>query len=177
MCALTVLIITSTTLSDASRKYEKHVRRKGAFMGLDPGLALRFDETGTPLYARLDLRIGGCLTPRLALGADWRMDLLVTGENAAWPKRHEIGPVLTFFLVKGWFFRTFAHIAGFDPFFCTVGVQSGYEFSMGKFSAVGLVFGGDVDIPFTGEPPTGYSVSAALYLTAYDLGTRRGREF
>jgi hypothetical protein len=152
------------------------VGRRGAFMGLDPGLALRVEDGVTPLYARLDLRVGGCLDPRFQLGLDWRMDLLVTVEEGAMQKRHELGPVATVFLVRGWFARIFAHVGGFDPFLTTVGGQTGYEFSAGRFSAVGFALCGDADIRYDGEPPPGYSFSLALYLTAYDLGTRRGRE-
>lgn len=164
------------TAHDEVREGPGRVRRRGVFMGLDPGLALRLDDFGTPLYARLDLRLGGCFNPRVHLGVDWRMDLLVTGEEGAIQKRHEIGPVLTVFLLKGWFARVFAHIGDFKPFYVTAGVQTGYEFSFGRFSAIGFALGGDADIRFDGEPPPGYSFTAALYLTAYDLGNRRGRE-
>jgi hypothetical protein len=145
-------------------------------MGMDPGLSLRIDETGTPLYARLDLRMGSCLTRRLHLGADWRMDTLVAGGDRPFQKRHELGPVLTYFLLEGWFFRTFIHIGGLEPFFITAGIQSGYEFSAGKFAGIGLALGGDLDIPFDGQPPQGYSISAIIYLTAYDLMNRRNRD-
>ena len=145
-------------------------------MGLDPGLSVRVDETGTPVYLRLDLRLGGCITPRVQLGADWRMDLLAGGGSGANEKRHTIGPVLTFFMIQGWFIRTYVHLGGINPFYMTAGAQSGYEFSVGRFGAMGLALGGDTDILFNGQPPLGYSFSFLFYLTAYDLGSRRGRE-
>ncbi len=175
--ATAALLATTATIGDDSDNPKPNVRRRGAFMGMDPGLAFRFDETGTPLYARLDIRIGGCFSPRVQLGADLRMDLLVSGEDGAWDKRQELGPVLAIFLLKGWFVRMFVHIAAFDPFAITAGGQTGYEFSIGKFSAIGLAVGGDVDTTFDGASPYGYSIAAVLYLSAYDLGTRRGREF
>lgn len=143
-------------------------------MGLDPGLALRFNEYGTPMYARLNLRLGGCVNQRVQIGADWRMDILVTGAPEAPLTRHEIGPVATFYLHKGWFLRPFAHIGSVKPFILSVGTSIGYEWSMGRFSGVGIAVGGDTDIRFDG-PPDGYSVFFSIYLTAYDLGTRRGR--
>ncbi len=169
------LCATGVLMADDQDSYQTRVKRRGAFMGLDPGLSLRVDETGTPLYARLDLRLGGCFNSRVQLGADWRMELLVTGEDRAFQKRHEVGPVLTVFLIEGWFARVYAHVGAFKPFLVTGGAQTGYEFSMGKFSAIGFALGGDVDVRFDGEPPPGYSFSLVLYLTAYDLGTRRGR--
>lgn len=150
--------------------------REGVTMGLDPGLALRFDASGAPLYARLDLRIGGCLTRWFQLGGDVRADLLATITRGAAQKRYEIGPVATFFVARGWFARFFVHLAGIDPVSLTGGGQTGYEFSWDKFSAIGLAVGGDADVPLNGDPLLGYSFSASLYFSAYNLGTRSGRD-
>jgi hypothetical protein len=171
--AVAVLAVGAALADDSPRP----VRRQGVFMGLDPGLALRLEGDLTPLYARLDLRIGGCVTPWFHLGADWRGDLAVTQVPRTPETRHEIGPVASFFLVEGWFARVFVHLAGVEPVSITAGGQTGYEFSMGRFSAIGFFLGADVDLPVNGQPPIAYSFSAGLYLTAYDLGSRRGREF
>lgn len=176
--AVAAILLALPVLSLAGGEADEtpRVRRRGGFMGLDPGLVLRLEEGGTPLYARLDVRGGGCFNPRVHLGVDWRMDLLVTGQDEVMQKRHEIGPVLTVFMLEGWFARLFAHIGGIGPFYTTLGLQTGYEFSTGKFAAVGITLGSGADVRFDGEAPLGYSFTAALYLTAYDLGNRRGRE-
>jgi len=158
-------------------RLEQPVRRQGLFMGLDPGVALRVEQAGTPLYARLHLRLGGCITDRFHLGADWRGDQIVTAVDGAVEKRHEVGPVATFFLVRGWFARVFVHVAGIDPWMFTAGGQSGYEFSLDRFGAIGFALGGDTDVPVDGQPPVAYALSFSVYLTAYDLASRRGREF
>jgi len=152
------------------------VIREGLTMGLDPGLALRFDASGAPLYARLDLRIAGCLTRWLQIGGDVRGDILTTITRDAVQKRYEIGPVAAFFIARGWFARFFVHFAGIDPVSFTAGGQTGYEFSWDKFSAAGVALGGDADIPVNGEPLLGYSFSASLFFSAYALGTRSGRD-
>ncbi len=170
------LLFANEAEADSDNGDKDRVLRRGVFMGLDPGLSVRVDETGTPVYLRLDLRLGGCITPRIQLGVDWRMDLLAGGGSSAPEKRHTIGPVLTLFLIRGWFVRTYVHLGNINPFYITAGAQTGYEFSAGRFGAIGLALGGDADIPFNGEPPLGYSLSAVFYLTAYDLGSRRGRE-
>jgi hypothetical protein len=152
------------------------VRRQGVFLGMDPGLSLRFDESGVPIYARLDFRVGGCLSPRVHLGADWRADLLVGGVAGAPPSRHEIGPVIAFFLVEGWFVRAFAHVARVNPFTAVLGGQSGYEWTMDRFTAIGFALGGDAEFATEGHPLAAWSISAGFYLSAYDLGTRSGRD-
>ena len=145
-------------------------------MGLDPGLAMRFDETGGPIYARLDLRLGGCFNPRVQLGMDWRMDILAANGEHAVEKRQTIGPVLIVFLLRGWFARPYLHLGGLSPVYTSIGLQTGYELSFSRFGAFGMALGGDADVPFNGRPPLGYTAFALLYLTAYDLRTRRGRD-
>jgi hypothetical protein len=166
----------AAALGEPLNEHRGEVVREGLAMGLDPGLALRFDASGTPLYARLDLRIAGCLTRWLQMGGDVRGDILTTITPSAAQKRFEIGPVATFFIARGWFARFFVHFAGIDPIAFTAGGQTGYEFSWNEFSAVGVALGGDADIPVDGEPLQGYSFSASLYFSAYDLGTRAGRD-
>jgi hypothetical protein len=152
------------------------VIREGATMGLDPGLALRFDASGMPLYARLDLRIAGCLTRWLQLGGDVRADILSTITRGAAQRRYEIGPVAAFFVARGWFTRLFVHFAGVDPVSFTAGGQTGYEFSWDRFTALGVALGGDADVPVDGRPLLAYSFSISVYLSAYALGTRSGRD-
>ena len=152
------------------------VIREGVTMGLDPGLAVRFDASGAPLYARLDLRIAGCLTRWLQLGGDVRGDILSTITPGAAQKRYEIGPVAAFFIARGWFVRAFVHFAGIDPVSFTAGGQTGYEFSWDKFSAAGVALGGDVDFPVDGSPLLATSFSLSIYLSAYNLGQRSGRD-
>jgi hypothetical protein len=147
------------------------------FMGLDPGLSLRMEQEASPLYARLHLRLGGCITDAFHLGVDWRMDHIMTQMEGVPEKRHEVGPVATFFMIRGWFARTFVHLAGIEPWLLTAGGQTGYEFSFNRYGAIGFALGADTDVPVDGQPPIAYSFSLAIYLTAYDLGSRRGREF
>ncbi|MBN2714649.1 MAG: hypothetical protein JXX14_02265 [Deltaproteobacteria bacterium] len=163
-------------IASAQKKVsEQPVARKGVFMGLDPGVAMRFNDFGKPVFARLTLRIGGCINRRIQLGADWRMDIWAGGDRVAQQNTHEIGPVATFFLVRGWFARVYTHIGAIDPFTLTNGSATGYEWSMGRFSGGGILIGGDSNIRFDGHAPDAYSIFASFYLTAYDLGTRRGR--
>ena len=150
--------------------------RRGVLMGLDPGLALRMDDTGLPVYARLDLRIGGCVRPWLQIGGAVRADLLVTITRGAEQRRYEIGPVATFFLARGLFARLFVHLAGFEPVSIAAGAQAGYELDAGRFTAIGLYAGAGAQIPFDGEPPLAYDFSAGFYFTAYDLAQRSGRD-
>jgi hypothetical protein len=174
--ALALSLAACAAAADDDPRRAGPVRRQGVFLGMDPGLALRFDESGVPIYARLDLRVGGCLTPRVHLGADWRGDLLVGGVAGAPPSRHEIGPVIAFFLVEGWFVRAFAHVARVGPFTAVAGGQTGYEWTLDRFSAVGFAAGGDAELAAEGQPLAAWSVSAGFYLSAYDLGTRSGRD-
>lgn len=162
-------------LDDTPSKSSRVIRR-GVYMGMDPGLVGRFEPDGMPVYFRLNLRIGGCISSRLLLGADWRMDLLAGGGQNPPEKRHTIGPVLSLFLVQGWFVRGSLHVGGIQPFLFNLGAQTGYEFSFGRYGAVGFAFGSSVDIPVDGELPRNVAVSGLLFLSAYDLGTRRGRE-
>jgi hypothetical protein len=171
-----VLILAIAPQGTTHDERSAQVLRRGILMGLDPGISQRLDETGMPLYARLDLRVGGCITPRLQLGMDWRMDLLLGGGDNPIERRHQIGPVLTFFIYRGWFTRAFGHLGGYNPWFATAGAQTGYEFPTGRFTAIGFALGADADIPLDGNVPTGYAFSALLYLTAYELGTRRDVE-
>jgi hypothetical protein len=150
--------------------------REGVTMGLDPGLALRFDASGAPLYARLDLRIAGCLTRWLQIGGDLRADVLATITRGADQRRYEIGPVAGFFIARGWFARFFVHLAGVDPVSITAGGQTGYELSWDRFSAIGIALGADADVPVDGSPLLAYSFSASFYFSAYALGTRSGRD-
>jgi len=152
------------------------VIREGVTMGLDPGLALRVDASGMPIYARLDLRIAGCLTRWLQLGGDLRGDVLATITRGADQRRYEIGPVAAFFIAGGWFARLFVHFAGVEPVSFTAGGQTGYEFSWDRFTALGFAIGGDADVPVDGSPLLAYSFSLSFYLSAYALGTRSGRD-
>lgn len=170
------VIFASPSTSESADRNGGPVVRKGVFMGLDPGFAMRIEDNRLPVYARLDLRVGGCLTPRVHLGMDWRMDILAGNGAHAVEKRQTIGPVLTVFLLRGWFARPYVHLGGAFPFYASLGLQSGYEFSWGRFAAAGIAVGGDADIPFDGQPPLGYTTFLSVYLSAYDLGTRRGRD-
>ena len=167
--------------SDASEQQDDpaekpdDARRRGMYIGLDPGAAIRFDDGEFPVYARLQFRVGGCFSPRLHLGVDWRTDIFTANAEHVVNSRHSVGPVLTAFLIKGWFVRPNVHVGGFRPVYALVGAQTGYEFPWGKLGAVGFALGGDADIQFDG-PPLGYTVSAVLYLTAYDLRNRRDRD-
>jgi len=169
-------LISGAALGEEPFEPRAEVRRRGAVMGLDPGLALRMEESLLPLYARMDLRIGGCIRPWFQLGGDIRGDLLVTMTRGASKRRYEIGPVATFFLLRGWFARAFVHFAGVEPVSITAGGQTGYEFSTGKFTSVGFYAGADAQIPFDGRPPLAYDFSAGFYFSAYDLAQRRGRD-
>lgn len=170
--ALALALAAPAALADA----REEVIREGVTMGLDPGLALRVDATGSPLYARLDLRIAGCLTRWLQLGGDVRADILTTITRGAFQRRYEVGPVATFFVVRGWFVRTFVHLAEFHPVTITAGGQTGYEFSWDRFTAIGFALGADADIPLDGSPIPATSFSLSIYLSAYDLATRSGRD-
>lgn len=174
---VTLGLLAADARAEGYSRLEQPVRRQGMFMGLDPGLSLRMEQAASPLYARLHLRLGGCLTDRFHLGADWRMDQIVTEMSGVPEKRHEIGPVATFFMIEGWFARVFVHLAGIEPWLLTAGGQTGYEFSFNRFGAIGFALGADTDLPVDGQPPIAYSFSLSIYLTAYDLGSRRGREF
>lgn len=183
-CCLTVTffaLVCSLVLCDAPKVFassnpsKQPLVRKGAVMGLDPGIAVRFDDFGVPVFARLTVRVGGCINRRIQLGGDLRMDIWAGGDRVAQQHQYELGPVVTFFLVKGWFFRIFAHVGEITPFVLTSGLATGYEWGMGRFSGAGIMVGGDTDIRFDGHAPEGYSVFFSFYLSAYDLGTRRGR--
>jgi hypothetical protein len=180
LAALTALVaaflISGAALGEEPFEPRVELRRHGVVMGLDPGLALRMEESGLPLYARMDLRIGGCIRPWFQLGGDIRGDLLVTMTRGASQRRYEIGPVATFYLFSGWFTRLFVHFAGTDPVSITAGGQTGYEFSTGKYTAVGFYMGADAQIPFDGRPPIAYDFSAGFYFSAYDLAQRKGRD-
>ena len=179
VAAVAVAIATAAPAAAAGGDLEAHrgaVIREGVTMGLDPGLALRFDASGVPLYARLDLRIAGCLTRWLQLGGDLRADILSTITRGAAQRRYEIGPVAAFFIARGWFARVFVHLAGVDPVSFTAGGQTGYEFSWDRFTALGFALGGDADVPVDGSPLLAYSVSLSIYLSAYNLGQRSGRD-
>ncbi|NLN63249.1 MAG: hypothetical protein GX146_10270 [Myxococcales bacterium] len=152
------------------------LRREGLVMGLDPGLVLRHVDDEWKLFARLNLRFAGCIGPRVQMGVDWRMEIFTAGQGSNVPNRHEIGPVLTVFAHKGWFFRFYSHVGALHPFRVTVGAGTGYEWSLGRFTGMGVAVGGDVDILFTGAPPPAQAVFVVWHLSAYDLKTRRGRE-
>ena len=169
-------LVAIEAAADYSR-LEQPVRRQGMFMGMDPGVALRVEPLGQPVYARLDIRLGGCITDRFHLGVDWRGDQIVNQVDGVPEKRHEIGPVATFFMIEGWFARIFVHLAGIEPVVFTGGGQTGYEWSFNRYGAIGFALGADTDVPVDGQPPIAYSFSLSVYLTAYDLGSRRGREF
>jgi hypothetical protein len=173
--AAAVLASTAALGGEPDEHRDPTVRR-GVLMGLDPALALRMDDSGLPVYARLDLRIGGCIRPWLQLGGDVRADLLATMTRGAAQKRYEIGPVATFFLARGLFARLFVHLAGIEPVTITAGAQTGYEFDTGHFTAVGFSLGADAEIPFDGEPPLAWAFAAGFYFTAYDLAQRSGRD-
>jgi hypothetical protein len=170
-----IWMCTSATTHAQTELSKQPVVRKGVLMGLDPGVAVRFNEDGRPVFARLTLRIGGCFNRRIQLGADWRMDVWAGGDRVARQNRHEVGPVATFFLIRGWFLRAYTHVGTIDPFVMTTGLATGYEWSMGRFGGGGIVLGGDSGVRFDGNAPDGYSIFGSFYLTAYDLGTRRGR--
>lgn len=174
--AVAMLVLPALARAQESVELQRQVVRRGAVIGLDPGLVVRVDETGTPIYLRLDLRIAACLTPWLQLGGDLRGDIISTITPGAAPKRHEIGPVAAFFLVRGLFTRIFVHVADFDPVTFIAGGQLGYEFSMDRFSAMGVALGADTDVPVNGSPFPAYSFNLSLYFSAYDLGMRRGRD-
>jgi hypothetical protein len=171
-CAALVLLSAHV---GAREKERKPLRRQGAVMGLDPGLVLRSESDELKVFARLNLRLAGCITPKVQMGADWRMEIFVGGEGGVVPNRHEIGPVLTVFALKGWFFRFYSHLGAFEPFRVTVGAGTGYEWELGRFSGMGLSVGGDVDVLFNGDPPPAQAFFVTWYLSAYDLGARRGR--
>lgn len=151
------------------------VNKRGVYIGLDPGTAVRFDDGEIPIYARLEFRVGGCFSPRLHLGMDWRTDIFTANAEDAAHSRHSIGPVLTAFLIKGWFLRPYIHVGGFRSVSALIGAQTGYEFGWGKLGAIGFAVSGDTDIPFSG-PPLGYTTSVVMYFTAYDIQSRRDRD-
>ena len=171
--ALALALALAAAASSAERGA---VVREGVAMGLDPGLAVRFDDAGAPVYARLDLRIAGCLTRWLQLGGDVRADLLATITRGADQRRFEIGPVAALFVARGWFVRLFVHLAALDPVSFTAGGQTGYEFSWDRFTGIGFALGGDADVPVDGSPLVAWSFSVSLFLSAYDLARRAGRD-
>ena len=171
-----LMAVLSPMTGHSNEEKTRVVIRRGVFMGLDPGLALRFGGAQRPIYTRLALRLGGCLTPKLLLGVDWRIDIFTGNAKRAVQRRHTIGPVLTAFLFQGIFLRPYIHLGGISPIYTSIGLQTGYEFSFGRLGALGVAVGGDADIPFNGQPPLGYTVFALFYLTAYDLRNRRNRD-
>ena len=173
--ALLLIWMSFSTTASANSPSEQPLKRTGVLMGLDPGVVLRFNESGEPIFVRLSLRVGGCFTSRIQLGMDWRMDIWAGGDIVSNQTQHEIGPVATFFLIRGWFVRSYVHIGAIHPFVLTSGVATGYEWSMGRFSGGGIQLGGDADIRVDGHAPDGYALLFGFYLTAYDLATRRGR--
>ncbi len=156
-------------------------RRKGAMIGLDPGFSLLLRDGQTPLNVRIHLRIGYCVTDWFQVSADLRYDILVTLKHAANFQTTDgrLGPALNFFLVKGWFLRPSALINLGEPISASVGTQTGYEFMHDKFTAMGFALGADYEFPVekpVNEQTPMWIFAITFYLTAYDLGTRFGRD-
>ncbi|MDD5309428.1 MAG: hypothetical protein PHU25_19095 [Deltaproteobacteria bacterium] len=172
--AVAVVVVGRPAASAADEPRTYMPVRDGLAMGLDPGVALRSMPGAMPVYIRLDLRIGGCLTRWLLLGADWRGDFISTLTPNAPNTIMELGPVIGFFPWKGLFTRIFVHVAALEPFGAAAGGQLGYEFGIDRFTAAGFALGGDYDVRFDGQ--TGWSAGITLFLSAYDLLERFGRD-
>jgi hypothetical protein len=170
--ALLLLCAPVAALADEAPAYP--LIRDGLAMGLDPGAAVRSMDGTMPVYIRLDLRLGGCLTRWLVLGADWRADFISTLTPNAPNTLMELGPVIGFFPWRGLILRIFAHVSTMEPFGTATGGQLGYEFAIDRFTAAGFALGGDWDTHFDGQ--MGWSAAVSLFLSAYDLMERFGRD-
>jgi len=161
------------------------VRRKGLAMGLDPGIGVRIwtGEGGqhqTPLYARFQLRVGGCPARWVMLSADMVTDMLVSnmGERQFPPGQRRFGMAAAFFVHEGLFLHPQVLINPDEYTMLLTGLQVGYEFSIGKRTAVGLAAYGEYEFPI--EPGAGdidgWITGLNIYLSAYDLLTRPRNE-
>ncbi len=156
-------------------------RRRGWWIGIDPGLVLLWSDENAPLYARIPLRLGYCITDWFHLGADFRYDILVTieRENGVPSSQRRFGLGATFFLVDGWFARPSGLLNISETIFISAGLQTGYEFRFDKFAGIGFAVSTDYEHPVRepfGEESPAWVFGVALYLTAYDLGERLGRD-
>jgi hypothetical protein len=150
-------------------------------IGLDPGLALMLQNQETPLYARLHLRLGYCVTDWFQLTGDMRYDLLVTGVHLRGfaSSIRRFGVAGNFFALEGWFLKPSALFNIGEAIYFSPSLQSGYEFMLSRFAALGFALSGAYEVPIKyvdGEASPAWVFGVTLYLTAYDLLTRRGRD-